>query len=251
MAGAGAGHESRSGEIRGILFDIDDTLVDQSTSAHDALLAHVTESALLDGFSSADQVVAIWTEITEHHYARYLTGQVTLHVQRQARVRDFLSRAGVRGARDMSDEAASAWYAGYAAHKRSGYVAFADAAPTLARLAAHYRLGIVSNSSLAHQTDKLDRVGLLRYFGDAVVCARQYGIAKPSPGIFHAGCALLGLRVGEVAYVGDSYLTDASGAYDAGLRAVWLNRQGQRPANPARGVCTIRSLCELPAVLSG
>ncbi|GHK01685.1 hydrolase [Streptomyces sp. Y2F8-2] len=191
-----------------------------------------------------------WREITEHHYARYLAGELTLRAQRQARVRDFLTRAGVRGARDLSDEAASAWYSGYEAHKHSGYFASADAAPTLEQLAAHYRLGIVSNSSLAHQTEKLDNVGLLGYFGDAVVCARQHGAAKPSPGIFHAGCALLGLKACEVAYVGDSYLTDALGARDAGLRAVWLNRSGQRLTDPAPGVRTIKSLYELLAVLT-
>ncbi|MYS48216.1 HAD-IA family hydrolase [Streptomyces sp. SID5998] len=250
MPGAGAGRRRGSRKVRGILFDVDDTLVDQSTSARKALVAHVTEDDLLGAFSNADEAVTIWREITEYHYARYLMGEVTLRAQRHARVRDFLTQAGVTGAQDMSDEDASAWYSAYASHKHSRYIAFADASPSIARLAAHYRLGIVSNSSIDHQREKLRAVGLLSFFGDAVVCARQHGAAKPASSIFYAGCALLGLRVGEVAHVGDSYLTDAVGARLAGLGAVWLNRRGRNLRDPAEGIRVIRSLYDLPAVLT-
>ncbi|MDG9701899.1 HAD family hydrolase [Streptomyces sp. DH37] len=242
--------------VRGVLFDVDDTLFDYSGSDEAGLLAHLAAGGLLERFAEPSAAVALWREITRAEYARYTAGEITFAEHRRARVRRFLARVGRPGADGMSDEEAGAWFAGYTAHRDAARRAVDGASAVLAGFAPRYRLGVVSNSSLPHQREKLAALGLLAYFGDALVCSEEHGEAKPAPGIFLAGCALLGLEPHEVAYVGNDHAVDAVGARDAGLRAYWLDRGdtgwgGTREGAPADGVRVIRSLEELPAALAG
>jgi len=235
--------------VRGVLFDVDDTLFDYSTSEELGLLGHLTALGMLDLFPSPGGAVEVWRQIMEEEYARFLAGELDFTEQQRTRTRRFLAHVGCVPDGGLSDEDASAWFAGYGVHRDAAWSAFPDAEPVLKALAADHHLGIVSNSSLEHQRRKLDRIGLLPYFGDAVVCSEEHGAAKPSPSVFLAGCESLGLPPHEVAYVGDKYEVDGLGARDAGLTSYWLDRAGTGTA-AADGVQVIRSLDDLPAALA-
>ncbi len=239
--------------VRGVLFDIDDTLFDYSTSERVGILKHLAAEGLLELFPSPADAAAIWREIMEEEYARFLAGELTFAGHQLARTRRFLAHIGRLPADGISDQAASAWFEGYTKFRTAAWAAFPDAAPALASLATRYRLGVISNSSLAHQRDKLRAIGLLDHFGDAILCSDDHGAPKPDPGIFLAGCALLGLPPQQVAYIGDKYDIDACGARDAGLRAYWLDRAvtGAVPGGEiADGVTVIGSLDELVTILT-
>ncbi|WP_031077530.1 HAD family hydrolase [Streptomyces sp. NRRL WC-3742] len=235
--------------IRGVLFDIDDTLYDYTGCDRTGLLAHLGERGLLGRFPDAEAAVGLWREIMEVQYARFLTGELTFSGQQRARAREFLDHLGEDGS-TLTDEQAAAWFAGYVTHRDAARSAFPDADPTLAALAPHHRLGIVSNSSLHHQREKLDITGLLHHFpaDEVLICSDEFGQPKPAAAIFHAGCAALGLAPGEVAYVGDRHDVDGLGARDAGLTAFWLDRTGIG-GTPAPGVHLLRGLDELPSLL--
>ncbi|WP_051711622.1 HAD family hydrolase [Streptomyces sp. NRRL S-350] len=238
--------------IRGVLFDVDDTLFDYSGSEGAGLLAHLRAVGLLERFPTPEAALTLWREIMEVQYARFLTGELTFTGQQHERTRRFLAHLGEDGAHGLTDEQAAAWFADYAARRDAAWAAFPDAAPVLAALAPAYRLGIVSNSSTGHQRRKLRAIGLLHHFDDAaLVCSDEHGEAKPAPGIFRAGCERLGLAPHEVAYVGDKYDLDALGARDAGLHAFWLDRSARTapPAPPAPGIRVLHSLAALPAAL--
>lgn len=230
---------------RGVLFDVDDTIFDYSSSEKSGLLAHLKAEGRLGRFPSPEAAAAQWHAVMNEEYGRFLAGELTFTEQKLTRTRRFLAFA-------MSDDEAAAWFAGYVAHRNAAWSAFADAEPTLRKLSTSYRLGVVSNSSLAHQQDKLDRIGLSGFFEARVVCSAEHGCAKPDPSIFLAGCAALELEPGEVAYVGDKYDLDAVGARDAGLRAFWLDRPGLAAERTVEdGVQVIRSLDELSGALAG
>ncbi|GAA2091277.1 HAD family hydrolase [Streptomyces albiaxialis] len=237
--------------VRGVLFDVDDTLFDYGTSERAGLLTHLGELGLMDRFAGPDEAFELWSLIMEEEYTRFLSGELSFEEQRCSRTRRFLSRAGCLPAEGMTDQEAAAWFAGYAAHRDATWSAFPDAGPMLESLTSSYRLGVVSNSSLEHQRHKLGAIGLLAYFGEALVCSESHGAAKPEPSIFHAGCTLLGLPPHEVAYVGDKHTVDAVGARDARLRAYWLDRTGAAARMEVEpGIRVIRSLAELPASLA-
>ncbi|MEU3010607.1 HAD family hydrolase [Nocardia asteroides] len=237
--------------IRGVLFDVDDTLFDYSASEATGLLAQLRADGDLGRFTEPAAAVALWRDITATEYHRFVTGELSFTEQQQSRARRFVAHLrGIEPAAVIAPDAAT-WFAGYTAHRRAAWAAFPDAEPVLRKLAAGYRLGIVSNSAIPPQRGKLEAVGLLSYFGEVFICSEEHGAAKPDPSIFLAGCAGLGLAPHEVAYVGDNYDLDALGAAGAGLRSCWLDRANTRDRRDIRGgIHVIGSLDELPDLLT-
>jgi putative hydrolase of the HAD superfamily len=134
----------------------------------------------------------------------------------------------------------------YRDERRVRHLVFTDAGPALSELAAHHRLGLVTNGAACLQREKLDASGLGASF-DAIVISAELGAGKPDPAVFREALRRLG-DPPNATMVGDSYARDVEGALAAGLDAVWLNRPGApRPdgaASPA-AVPEIRSLSEL------
>ncbi|MFI6483291.1 HAD family hydrolase [Nonomuraea sp. NPDC050663] len=229
--------------LKGILFDIDDTIFDYTGSERQRVLRHLADEGLLDRFGTPEHALERWRTIMEEEYARFLAGELAFEEQQLRRVVRFLDEVGV-----VPDDPA-AWFARYAAGREAWWAPFPDAAPVLKELSERFVLGVVSNSALDHQMRKLRAIGLVDHFGEAIVCSQEHGCAKPDPTIFLAGCARLGLEPYETAYVGDKYDVDAIGARDAGLTAFWLDRnKSARP--PEDGIRVIHSLTELLDVTS-
>jgi putative hydrolase of the HAD superfamily len=225
-ASAGQPHGSlrtRFGVIRGILFDIDDTLVDLEFAMTTAL-REVSEH-LLPGLDQAgwERFGRIFTHETTHYYDRYLAGELTFNDQRLLRGRAALGHFGV----DLADgEEAHQWVSAYA-RLQPGYVtAFEDVAPLLDVLdEAGVPYGAVSNNVHDYQRAKLDGAGLERI--TRLVGTDTVGVAKPEPAIYLEGVRLLGTSPADTLFVGDNRLLDAEGATAAGLLGVWLNRAGE------------------------
>ena len=83
------------GVVRGVLFDIDDTLVDLEFAMTTAL-RDVSEH-LLPGLDQAgwEKFGRIFTHETTHFYDRYLAGELTFNEQRLLRGRAALGHFGV------------------------------------------------------------------------------------------------------------------------------------------------------------
>ncbi|MGW7368147.1 HAD family hydrolase [Streptomyces sp. NPDC054841] len=225
--------------IRAVLWDIDDTIFDYAGADRVGMERHLQAEGLVNGYGSVDQALARWKELTRIHWRRFEAGGVDFEEQRRDRVRDFL------GVLDMSDAEADEWFARYLAHYEAAWQLFPDALPVLDLLAADFRHGVLSNSSIHNQHRKLTELGVRDRF-EAVVCAAELGIAKPEAAAFHAACDALGLAPQDVAYVGDQPDIDAGGAVAAGLTGIWLDRGGLggRPE-----LIRITGLEELPGLL--
>lgn len=228
--------------ISAVLWDIDDTLFDYTGADTAGLAAHLADEGLEARYGSPAEALALWRRLTERHWDRFAAGRVTFREQRRDRVRDFLELPGLSG--PEADE----WFDRYVAHYQAAWTLFPDAVPALDALAAGYRHGVLSNSSLANQDPKLRRLGLRERF-EVLVCAAELGVSKPAAEAFLRACEALGLPPGEVVYVGDQPEIDARGARDAGLTAVWLDRRGDAGPGP-EGVHRIDGLGRLPALLA-
>ncbi len=101
------------------------------------------------------------------------------------------------------------------------------------RLGRRTRIGVVTNNTVAEQTEKLRFLGL----GDVVdplVTSEEVGWAKPDPRIFAAALRRGRALPSEAIMVGDSWTGDVEGARSAGIRPVWFNRfRIPRPRGPA------------------
>ncbi|MFB7709587.1 HAD family hydrolase [Streptomyces sp. NPDC056105] len=228
--------------IRAVLWDVDDTIFDYAHADRVGMRDHLLAEGLADGFTSVGQALARWRTLTREHWARFESGETDWEGQRRNRVRAFVGR----GADDMDDAEADAWFGRYIVHYEAAWALFPDTVPVLDLLAEHYRHAILSNSSLHNQDRKLRVLGVRDRF-EAVVCAAELGVAKPQAAAFHAACEALELPPHEVAYVGDQPDTDARGAEEAGLTGIWLDRAGTggRPE-----LTRITGLDQLPALLA-
>ena len=92
---------------------------------------------------------------------------------------------------------------------------------TLKKLKEKYRLGILSNGDSVFQRSKICELGYDAYVNELIVCG-DYGIQKPDPKIFEIAAQRLGLTCEEIAFVGDTFYKDISGAIKAGMMPVWM-----------------------------
>jgi putative hydrolase of the HAD superfamily len=92
--------------------------------------------------------------------------------------------------------------------------------PVLERLAARYRLGVVSNFT-GNLEPCLAELELLSLFA-AVLDSGVLGIAKPDERIFTRALAGVGVRAEEAWMVGDNLEADIRPAHRLGLRTCWL-----------------------------
>ncbi|MFM9876801.1 MAG: HAD family hydrolase [Rhodoglobus sp.] len=231
-----------------VLFDLDDTIFAHRQAVERGIASHLASS----GVTTVDPgEIARWTELEERHYHRYLTGELDYLGQRRARARDFGAPYGLRFTHDSEAEG---WFEEYLDHYRAAWSLYDDTLPCLDALTQRgMRLGIITNGDKDFQQAKLARMGLEGRFKH-VVASGSVGITKPDARIFELACGLFGVPASDALYIGDRLATDAVGARDAGLRGVWLVRDGSATADEvgaaeASGVTVIRSLAELPALL--
>jgi putative hydrolase of the HAD superfamily len=117
---------------------------------------------------------------------------------------------------------------------------YADVRPALERLSSRYRLFALSNGNA-----DLQRCGLSDLFAGHVT-ARSAGAAKPDARIFTQLAQLAGVEARDVMHVGDDPLADVVGATQAGMQAVWINRDSREwPARFAPPGRTISTLAEI------
>jgi putative hydrolase of the HAD superfamily len=218
--------------LKVVLFDLDDTLVDQEGASRTALLDWLPELGL--GLDDAEELVTAWGVIAEDAYARYQRREITFAEQRRVRVREFLGA-------DATDDEADELFSGYLSRYEARWAAFDDAVPALRRVHdAGLVAAVLTNGDAAHQALKLERVGLAEHL-DVVVASDDLPAGKPDPRAYAAACEVLGVAPGDVLMVGNDVEKDYQGPLDAGLGAVLLDRHDRHPEVPGR----IRTLDEV------
>ena len=209
-----------AGPVRGILLDVDDTLVDTRGAFRHALL-RVADEYLRDGLDP-DEVVRLWREDRSGWYRAHTRGEMSHREQRKLRANELHAEYG---GPHMDEDAYDVWDEGFERHFREGWRAHDDALPLLEALEeAGIPYGAVSNADTAYQVEKLAACGLERV--EMFVGVDTFGVGKPDSRVFLEGARRLGLEPANVAYLGDEPDIDAVGAADAGLTGVWIDRPG-------------------------
>ncbi len=130
---------------------------------------------------------------------------------------------------------------------RHAVTLYDDALPILRALAGRVPVGALTNGNA-----DVARIGLGEYF-DFALSAVELGAAKPSHLVFETVAGRAGAALHEVVHVGDDVLCDVYGAAQAGMQAVWLNRDGSEwPTDvPVVPHHQVSSLAELEGMLLG
>jgi putative hydrolase of the HAD superfamily len=198
--------------IKAISIDLDDTLwpiwptIERAEKVlHDWMVEYAPMAAAL--FSSPSAL----RDIRNHMAASRPDLKNDLSAVRRESIRLALYRAGENPL--LADQAFEVFFA-----ERQRVTLFDDVQPSLQFLSARFPLVSVSNGNA-----DLERVGLGSYFR-AAVSAREFGVGKPDPRIFHAAAGAVDLTTEHVLHVGDDATLDALGALNAGMQAAWVNR---------------------------
>jgi FMN phosphatase YigB (HAD superfamily) len=232
-------------EVRGIVFELDDTLLDQKAWMVSKLeqtwrKESEREKAILPGraefLSTALQIIE---EGNNEHLFEALC--VQLHLDDATRLRLIESYRQARpGDCPLYDDVPVTLY-------------------QLRRLG--YRIGILSDNPPAAQRQKLEVCGLLPWV-DVLVLAQELGIRKPDPKVFEACAHLLDLPPQQLVMVGPNPFRDMQGFCNAGYRhAFHIQRAGSssifnpdlmwRAGNVMPACTPISNLNELLWYLSG
>ena len=223
--------------IRGVLFDLDDTLFDHAGCARAALTAvqncHETLRAM--SFEALERTHAA---LLEELHKDVMLGRVPLEEARRQRFARLLATCGDDTAGETAERLAATYRDAYREVRR----ALPGAAGILAAVRRREaRVGIVSNNLLEEQLDKLRTCGLDGLV-DALVVSEDVGISKPDPGIFHVALDRLGIAPAEAVMVGDSWSADVVGARAAGIRAVWFNPRRVAPPGDDAAIGQLHAL---------
>lgn len=210
--------------IEGILFDVDDTLVDTKGAFARALEAVRAEHLPHVPAERDPEILSHWRTDPGGFYSRYTRGEMDHVTQRRHRAALLHETFGAAPVTETSFEA---WDALFWGTFGRSWTAHDDARAAVdAALAAGLRVGVVTNAATELQERKLKVAGL----GDlpVLVGVDTLGFGKPDPRVFVEGARKLGVEPSRTAYVGDEPTVDALAAHEAGLTGVWLDRAGHR-----------------------
>jgi putative hydrolase of the HAD superfamily len=165
-------------------------------------------------------------EVSDERLVRAVRAEMVYYREHAIEGRDESSLADLRErcARVISDELGvelSATELVEAIH----FQAYADAGPTLNALGER-GLRRIAVSNWDYSLGRvLERCGLARLL-DGTVTSAEVGAPKPDPMIFAAALKLAGCAPEEAVHVGDTPEEDVSGARDAGIRPLLIDRDG-------------------------
>jgi FMN hydrolase / 5-amino-6-(5-phospho-D-ribitylamino)uracil phosphatase len=152
---------------------------------------------------------------------------------RHRALKDLFAAAG--HAESLADEALEVFFTA-----RNRVEFYDDARPALLRLRSRYRLFALSNGNA-----DLQRCGIADLFAGHVT-ASAAGAAKPDARIYAALLKMAGVEARQVLHIGDDPWADVAGASQAGMQAVWLNRDAREwPRELAPPPRTISTLAEI------
>jgi putative hydrolase of the HAD superfamily len=115
-----------------------------------------------------------------------------------------------------------------------------------------YRIGVVTDGTTVEQIEQLFRLGVLD-FVDVMVTSEEIGLEKPDPRVFAAAASRLGLAYDRILMAGDSLERDIAGAQRAGMASVLVTQYHEK-GNVGEEVmpdATVRSVVAIKDLLQG
>ena len=220
--------------IDAVLFDLDETLFDRSSSLN-AFVRHQFSNVEIGDFSSLSEVAARFLELDRRGRVSKLDVYGTLLGE--------IGNPDESLIKDLFDDyEANAWR--YA----RPFEGMNDVILELRR--SGKKIGIVSNGQTHIQLRSLLALNLDR-LAEAYLISEQEGCRKPDAEIFLKAAKRLSVTASTCVFVGDSPEADIIGAHTAGMRTVWFPNGAEWPDGAAvRPDGMITSLMELPPLIA-
>ena len=228
---------------RHLFFDLDHTLWDFETNAHETLAQLFADYDLgRHGLFTFAEFSQRYSEVNHALWRLYQSNKVTQQQLREVRFARTLTRLGLAEADVPTD--ISARFTDILPLKTA---VFPHTHEVLGYLQAKgYRLHLITNGFEDMQRVKLASSRLTDYF-EEIITSERSGHLKPDPRMFAHALARTSAHAAESLMVGDNLECDVLGAYNAGIDQVYFNPARRR--HFAQTTYEIHSLDELRAFL--
>lgn len=225
-------------EVKAVLLDVDNTLLDFNLCAKAAMQAGMAAW----GLAFDDSMFPVFQRINNQLWHEIEKGVITKQELYRVRWPMIFSALGV----DADGEAFEQLFRQYVSES---CVQVQGAMELLRYLSRKYPLYAASNASQNQQLKRLANAGMLGYIRQ-VFSSEHLGANKPARAFFD-GCfrALAPLKPAECVMIGDSLYADVEGAKNYGLHAVWYNHDALPVPDECAADHVVHSLLDIQSIL--
>lgn len=202
-------------DMRAVLFDLDQTLFDRTSSLIDflnhqwssqAALQSTPREAYVENFLKLDENGKVWKDIV---------------------YRSLIEIFSIRGIE------ADALLEDYLSHFHKYARLYPDVTLALRLLKEQgFKLGIITNGRVDLQSSVIKACGFDAWM-DVILISEAEKIKKPDPAIFARALERLEVLPAAAVFVGDNPDADIRGAHEAGMETIWFQNANFDPPDPA------------------
>ncbi|UOQ47379.1 HAD family hydrolase [Gracilibacillus caseinilyticus] len=211
--------------MKTIIFDVDDTLYDQSLSFHHTFRKII---ASYYSYDELDQIYRRSREYSEILFDKSEAGEISIYEWQTGRI--------IKACQDFNiviTEAQAASFHQQYKREQAKIQLFPEMEQLLTYLKdSGKQMAILTNGDTEHQTMKIKQLGLEQWIpADHIFISGSYGVAKPKLEIFQVVEQALGCHPDDTVYIGDSFEKDIEGAKHVGWKAIWMNHRKRTVSN--------------------
>ena len=229
---------------KGILFDLDDTILSYSSVAEPTWQAVCREFAVRYDLGKADTLFPAIMEVSSWYWSdanRHKNGRNDLNNARRFIVSLALEKFNIDKtiARQMADA--------FSEQREEAVTMFDQAKETLEFLRRQgISMALMTNGESHKQRHKIQRFDLEKYF-QPILIEGEMGFGKPEAAVYRRALAELGLPPEAVWAVGDNLECDVGGPQKLGIHGIWndYDQQGLPPSSEIIPDRIIHSIAEL------
>ena len=218
--------------VRGIIFDINGTLIDIITNEE-----HGEVYRIISNLLSYQGILLSPGDVKDLYYR-------ILQEQRRSRnehhpefdavgiFREIIGRCATGFTRRLTAEKLAQLplflAEAYRAASRMRLKLYPGVRDVLGELRHRYHLAAVSDGQVAYAYQELYAVGLLDYF-NTVVVSGEFGYRKPDRRLYGAALSRMNVAPWETLFVGDNLYRDVYGAKRMGMKTIWFKNREDGP----------------------
>ena len=204
--------------MKGIVFDIDDTLY-----CRQDMLVQAAETVLGVKVPDWREFISIFYEKSDINMAALESGEISTREINGWRYNETFRILGLPYKQEDGCLSADAYL-----ELQSHMFLSEDMKKVLDRFASdpEIKLAILTAGESKHQWHKVDMLGLDKWFDRAnIIVTGDTDYSKPDVRLCRMFEEKLGLKPDDLWMIGDNYDKDITGALDSGWHSVWINRR--------------------------
>jgi 5'-nucleotidase len=227
-----------------LLFDLDDTLLDNSSWFDDGLIQCLAKHPLTNELDAAT-FLEILKRPPRYLIDKLISGEYNPLEFKRARWKYILELFNLTTDIEALDQLDTLFY-----KTSMDFITVNKPLSSLVNdLSKYYEMGIVTNG-LYDPQQKLINMGLGEVFSnDKVFHAEKLGYRKPDPRIYYKALDYFNKKPSETLFIGDSWTHDVIAPMENGIEAIWVNFRNLLPPTSHTPYAIVSDVTEIRDIL--